>query len=211
MSGKTDAIKFGTRKLFHTILKSTKGEQRPVVGVISELTSADLRRPDLSRSLWKRTKFGENIIDDYRVKATGRYTPESLISPEEDVRFFATEIADKKGKSKAITLGEAKVRDEFICLDRLQSIKNHSRNEIKGGGSGILYAVVNLAKKLNKSLVTLEAHKKSIPFYRKLGMSEFANGNLHFFRVYKQNYDEFLQNLERKFSITQANEINFHA
>ena len=205
-----NSINFGSKNIFRTSLVelAKKKPQMAIPGFISELTPADIKRPDLKSRFWNRTKYGGNIIEDYQTKATGRYTPNSTISPEDDVRFFATEITDKHGNTKAITLGEAKVRGSFICLDRLQSLKSHCKTDIKGGGSGIIYAVVDLAKKLDKDLVTLESHKNAIPFYRRLGMQEFQNGNLVFFRVFKPQYEEFLQRLGKKFSIKPAENIN---
>lgn len=198
---------FSSRKLFNTTLfkKAADGVAKPVKAFISELTFDDFSRADLSMESWKSTDFGMDILKDFGEKCIVQKQPWLKNAQDEldAMRFFAVEVPTGKTETKAIALGEAKVRDEFIVLDRLQALnKKDEAGRFTGGGSNILYLFAKLAQKMEKFMVTLESHKNAIDFYKKSGMQYEPRGDFSFFRLYQPCYDDFLKNLEKKFNIT---------
>ena len=195
---------FSSKQLFNiTLLKKTaKGAGKKVQAYISELNLSDIHRRDLSPKIWGKTSFGNDILMDFRAKYGLNPELAAFLKPEE-LRFFAVEIPLKNGSKHAIALGEVKIRDEFLVLDRLHSLFGGKENpKIKGCGNGILYSLVDMAKKNNKMLITLESSKEAVDFYKKSGMEYEPRNMFHFFRVYYSKYTEFLNNLKKKCNIT---------
>ncbi|MCR4881691.1 MAG: hypothetical protein K6A44_07060 [bacterium] len=201
---------FASRRLFNTTLfkKGADGVKKPIKAFIAELTPDDFSRADLKSEVWKKTKFGEDILQDLCDTYYGEAQP--LLRPSlagEDIRFFAVEVPDAQTGVKTIALGEAKVRDEFIVLDRLQALNGHEEAEhLSGGGTNILYAISALVKKMKRALVTLESCSDAVDFYKKSEMTYEPRGKNSFFRLYQDKYDEFMKKLGNKFGITPFNQ-----
>ena len=200
---------FTSRKIFETTLcrKTAEGIKIPVRSFISELTKDDFGRADLCPKRWTKTLFGKDILKDFK----DWYFPHlrdkySYILPYGgEYRFFTVETPHING-NKSISLGEVRILDDFVILDRLQALikGRKAQKHIFGAGSGILYAVVELADKLKKPFVKLEAKKDAVGFYKKAGMQLEKKCGKYNFYVYQPNYKTFLENLRKKLGITQA-------
>ena len=120
----TYSTNFASRKLFAATLckKVSDGVKKPINVFISELTSQDIGRADLRPQRWGRTKFGPDILEDFR----DWYSPQlfdefTALIPGVQYRFFAVETPSLKGQ-KAVSIAKVKVLDDFIVLDRLQTL-----------------------------------------------------------------------------------------
>ena len=204
----TSSANFAGRKLFEVTLykKAADGVKKPLQAFVSELTAQDLGRSDLSIPKWGRTKFGKDILKDFG----DYYSPllfddTSTIIPGIEYRFFATETPLGR-KQKAVSIAEVKVLDDFIVLDRLQTLVKgkKAKNRVEGAGSSMLYAVVSLANKLKKKLVSLEAHEKAKGFYKKAGIPLEQRGDCFFYRIYQPQYRDFLEKTGKKLNITSV-------
>ena len=209
----TYSTNFASRRLFATTLckKLADGRRTPVRAFISELTAQDCSRSDLSISEWQNTTYGKDILKDlkdwYYPKLRDEYT---TLIPDVQYGFFAVELPLASG-NKALSLGEVKILDDRIVLDRLQSLAKFQDEKLcfDGGGSAILYAVADLANKLKKGLVSLEADKEAVDFYKKAGLRFEPSAGMQFepregllfFRLYQPEYAKFLEKNGKKFGI----------
>ena len=199
---------FSSKKLFSATLlkKASNGIKEPVRAFISELQAEDIGRKDLCISRWKRTLFAEDILEDFKAW----YTPassEKLCIPEYcgKHRFFAVETPSPKG-TKTIAMAEIKVLDDFIVLDRLQTLikSKRAKNHLAGAGSSLVYTIAQLAQQMKKKFIVLETHKNSVGFYKKIGFKKQENSSFNFYRLFQDKYSDFLDRTGSKLNIEKV-------
>ena len=188
---------FESKKLFRAKVspKISRGRQGAKIDAfITEVGVDDI--PELYTP--ERTRisrdFGENIIGwiqkTHKEKNKG-----------ERSSFFALEVPDRKGelKIRAMAMATELKKKKKMYLDFLQTFDTpQGERQIKGAGSCLLFAIVDIAKKQKSKLIDLFAVEEARDFYRQYG---FIDGKYSHFELREYKYPSLLRELQKKYSI----------
>ncbi|MCR4880661.1 MAG: GNAT family N-acetyltransferase [bacterium] len=193
---------FGSENLFSARINkynSQTEQTEPVDVFITRLEASDTQRVEKNIDDWQKTDFGAELYAWLKKMSAN---PNNAEVKKSDL--YAIEALDKDGTKtiKAMALATDSPEDKAIFLDILQTLNLPEQAEkLKGAGSCLMYALMNLAKQRSADTVSLEASTSAIPFYQKLG---FDSDRLWHFLVEKDKIDELEQTLKEKYSIEEV-------
>ena len=165
-------ISFGSQQLYYVnlIQKLSKGT-KIIPAYFSEMDDADVKLIKRGIKDWNVTRYGEYIID--------RFLYDRMKNP--NFKYYMIEEANSTSKNKVKALALVRLTKREISLEYLQSankleIKN--AENIKGGGTMIIYGLAKLLKELKKEAIMLCPSMSARAFYKKLGFVEYTNSSL---------------------------------
>ena len=199
----TNKNTFGSIPLYRATIakKPMLKAAEPLKAIVSVFEKSDLDKEALTDRVWRGTHYGIGIIQDMEdLPGYSRYMPKQ--------HFLLVETPTEKANKQIKAMAAYHFEKDMLVLGALQS-KNQTeyRQKTKGAGSLILYALSKIAEQQGKEKIFVDAYRKAINFYRKLGLDQVGERT---FVLTKENFAKFQRALEERYKIISATERNIN-
>ena len=186
-------LSFKGQRLFPRILEKTliTMEKVPLDSHFTHLKREDVFELFKKRSELARSEYGFFILKDLIRR---------IQKKDWGTDFFMIEAPTEKHPYRKIKgLASIYTGRHWTEIINLQTLKEYD-DSISGVGSQLLYGICKLAKDKKHTHVELDAAGEHLfDFYRNLGFRQ-AENNPHRFYLTDQDYDDFIKNIENKYS-----------